>query len=306
MKKAENRRFFIRFFASILATLLILASFVSCKEEDPEIRVPGGEDGEGPLEVHFIYVGQGDSELIITPTGDTILIDAGLPEAGHKVVKYLQDVGVDDIDLFVASHYDGDHIGGSHSVFIEYEVHAVLMLDCDKNTSTAKRFKNDVSSEGSKIIYAERGYEFSYGFVEFLVMSPEKITDGGGNDDSIILRMDYGEARYLFTGDAEKKSERAALDFYSTEDLSSDVLKVGHHGSNTSSTADFLAAVSPDMAVISCGKGNSYGHPHAPTMNRLKVKVKAENILRIDILGSVVIMTNGKDIYKAQEYSARS
>ncbi|MBE6618762.1 MAG: MBL fold metallo-hydrolase [Ruminococcaceae bacterium] len=300
MKNTVNKRFFIRFTASLFAVLLVLASFVGCeREKEPEIWVPSDDL---PLEVHFIDVGQGDSQLIITPTGDTILIDAGLPEAGYKVVKYLQDIGVGDIDLFVASHYDGDHIGGSHDVFNEFIIHAVLMLDCDKNTSTAKRFKTDVKSEGSEIIYAVRGYEFSYGNVEFLVMSPEKITDDGGNDDSIILRMEYGESSYLFTGDAEKKSERAAVDFYGADGLSSDVLKVGHHGSYTSSTSEFLNAVSPEIAVISCGKGNSYGHPHTSTMNRLKVKIKAENILRIDIMGTVVIMTDGKEIYRAQEY----
>lgn len=292
----KRNGFFIRLTASLVAILLVPLSFVSCTEKEPEIWVPGG-DGEGLLEVHFIEVGQGDSELIITPSGDTVLIDASVSKAGHKVVKYLQDLGIDDIDLFVATHYDSDHIGGSHDVFNVYDVKSVMMLDADKGSATYDRFVSDVEKEKSEVIYAERGYEFSYGEVNFLVMSPEKISENGGNDDSIVLRMEYGEVRYLFTGDAEKKSEREMVEFYGADALDSDVLKVGHHGSYSSSTPEFLAAVSPEMAVISCGKGNDYGHPHAITLTRLKVHVKEENILRIDILGSVVIMTNGTDIY---------
>ena len=261
-------------------------------EEKSGISIPGSE-----LEVHFIDVGQGDSELIVTPTGDTVLIDAGVSKAGYKVVKYLQDLGVDDIDLFVATHYDSDHIGGSHDVFNVYDVKNVMMLDAEKDTATVRRFKEDVENEESEIIYAERGYEFSYGSVEFLVMSPEK-ADDGGNNDSIVLRMDYGESRYLFTGDAEKKAEREMIEFYGADALDSDVLKVGHHGSNTSSSPDFLSAVSPEIAVISCETGNSYGHPHTITLTRLQAVLSEENIFRIDILGSVVIVTDGKAIYK--------
>ncbi len=289
----KKEALFVRISALLLSFLLVFASFVGCEsEEKPEISIPGSE-----LEVHFIDVGQGDSELIVTPTGDTVLIDAGVSKAGYKVVKYLQDLGVDDIDLFVATHYDSDHIGGSHDVFNVYDVKSVMMLDAEKDTATVRRFKEDVENEESEIIYAERGYEFSYGSVEFLVMSPEK-ADDGGNNDSIVLRMDYGESRYLFTGDAEKKAEREMIEFYGADGLDSDVLKVGHHGSNTSSSPDFLSAVSPEIAVISCETGNSYGHPHTITLTRLKAVLSEENIFRIDILGSVVIVTDGKAIYK--------
>lgn len=247
------------------------------------------------MSVHFIDVGQGDCELVITPNGETMLIDAGVPDAGDDVVSYISSLGISEIDVFVASHYHEDHIGGSHDVFKAFDILSVLMLDTEVTTSCAKKLLDDVKEEESEVFYAKRGYEFSLGEAELLVLSPEKITDNGGNDDSIVLRMQYKDARYIFTGDAEKDAEEDMLSFYDVTELSCDVLKLGHHGSRTSTTDEFISAADPSIAVISCANGNSYGHPHKETLERVGARVA--HIYRTDVFGSVVIVTDGYRIY---------
>ncbi|MBE6606978.1 MAG: MBL fold metallo-hydrolase [Ruminococcaceae bacterium] len=273
-------------FVLVLALILFLAARCLNKEEMPE----------GMLAVHFIDVGQGDCELIVTPDGQTMLIDAGIPESGEDIVSYISALGITEIDIFVATHYHEDHIGGSPQVFDAFEILSVLILECEVKTVCAKNLLKDIEEEKSEIVYAERGYEFELGEADFLTLSPEKITDGGGNDDSIVLRMQYGEARYIFTGDAEEKAEKEILSHYSKSELSSDLLKAGHHGSRTSTSDEFLAAVSPNIAIISCGEGNKYGHPHIETVEKLSMSVSY--IYRTDVIGSIIILTDGEKIYK--------
>ncbi len=288
MKNTRSRPLYIRLFAALLSVAFICFSFVACSE-------PKASTGGDMLSVHFLDVGQGDCELITAPTGETMLIDAGVPESGDDIVDYITSLGIVEIDIFVASHYHADHIGGSSEVFEAFEIESVLILDCEATTSTAKRLKRDIENEGCEIVYAERGYEFSLGEAEFLTLSPRKITDGGGNNDSIILRMEYRGARYIFTGDAEGEAEESVLSYYGKSELSADLLKVGHHGSRTSTSDDFLKAVSPSVAVISCGRGNSYGHPHTETVEKLANTVDA--LYRTDSDGTVVLFTDGKGIY---------
>ncbi len=279
-------------FVKITSLLLVLSvlffSFSACKNEKSET--------DGKLAVHFIDVGQGDCSLIVTPSGETMLIDAGIPESGDAIVSYISALGIKEIDIFVATHYHEDHIGASEDVFDAFEIVSVLILDCEVRTVCAKKLLDDIKEEKSEIKYARRGYEFELGEADFLTLSPDKITDKGGNDDSIILRMEYGEARYIFTGDAEEEAEEAVLSYYGKNDLSADLLKVGHHGSRTSTSNDFFKAVSPNVAIISCGTGNSYGHPHIETIEKLGARVNF--IYRTDVHGNIVIFTDGKKIYK--------
>lgn len=273
-------------FVLVLALILFLIARCLSKEKMPEDM----------LAVHFIDVGQGDCELIVTPDGQTMLIDAGIPESGDDIVSYISELGIKEIDIFVATHYHEDHIGGSPQVFDAFEILSVLILDCEVKTVCAKNLLRDIKEEESEIMYAERGYKFELGKADFLTLSPEKITDGGGNDDSIVLRMEYGDARYIFTGDAEEKTEKEILSYYDKSELSADLLKVGHHGSRTSTSDKFLEALSPNIAVISCGEGNSYGHPHIETVEKLSMSVSF--IYRTDIVGSIVIVTDGEKIYR--------
>ncbi len=255
----------------------------------------GEEEGESLLSVHFIDVGQGDCELVISPSGETMLIDAGKTEAGDEVVSYISSLGISEIDIFVASHYHEDHIGGSHDVFEAFEIEEALILDCEVTTSCARKLIEDIEKEKCDVSYAKRGYEFDLGDARVLTMSPEKISDKGGNNDSIVLRVEYKSSRYLFTGDAEEAVEREMLDFYSQKELSCDLLKLGHHGSSTSSSQEFLDTCAPNIAVISCGEGNSYGHPHKETLEKMKKTVKS--LYRTDIDGDIVITTDGHKFY---------
>ncbi len=277
-----------RFTSALIAISLVCISLFGCQSKKSAAA-------EEMLAVHFIDVGQGDCELITTPSGETMLIDAGVPEAGDDIVSYITELGIKEIDVFVATHYHEDHIGGSPDVFEAFDILSVLILDCEVKTACAKKLLNNIEKEESEVVYAERGYEFLLGDAEFLTLSPEKITDKGGNEDSIILRMEYGDSRYIFTGDAEKEAEESVLEAYSENELSADLLKIGHHGSRTSTTDAFLKAVAPSVAIISCGEGNSYGHPHTETVEKLVASV--ENIYRTDVLGTVVILTDGKGIY---------
>ena len=196
-------KFGVKFMASLLALVIITFSFAGCFAQE--------NLSDGMLTVHFIDVGQGDCELIVTPDGQTMLIDAGIPESGDDIVSYISALGIKEIDIFVATHYHEDHIGGSSQVFDAFEILSVLILDCEVKTVCAKNLLTDIEEEESEIMYAERGYEFELGGADFLALSPEKITDSGGNDDSIVLRMEYGEARYIFTGDAEEKTEKEII-----------------------------------------------------------------------------------------------
>ena len=288
MKNKKIKRNFTKITALLLVLAIIQLSIAGCvtKEKAPEDM----------LAVHFIDVGQGDCELIVTPDGQTMLIDAGIPESGDDIVGYISALGIEEIDIFVATHYHEDHIGGSPQVFDAFEILSVLILDCEVKTVCAKNLLKDIEEEKSEITYARRGYEFELGEADFLTLSPEKITDGGGNDDSIVLRMEYGEARYIFTGDAEEKTEKEILSHYSKSELSADLLKVGHHGSRTSTSDKFLEALSPSIAIISCGEGNKYGHPHIETVEKLGTSVSF--IYRTDVIGSIVILTDGEKIYK--------
>ncbi len=291
MKCKGHKSYIQRISALLLALMLVCISLVGCrKNTEPDITA-----SEEMLALHFIDVGQGDCELITTPTGETVLIDAGTPESGEDIVSYIMALGIVKIDVFVASHYHSDHIGGSHDVFEAFDILSVLVLDCEATTATARKLKRDIEKEECEVVYAERGLEFSLGQAEFLVLSPEKITDNGGNDDSIMLRMEYGETRHIFTGDAERESEMSVIGAYTESELSADILKIGHHGSYTSTSELFLRAVSPSIAVISCGRGNSYGHPHTTTIERLVALVPS--IYRTDVNGDVVIFTDGKSFY---------
>ena len=288
MKNREFKRQFIKITALALALVMISICFVGCLAQS---TLP-----EDMLAVHFIDVGQGDCELIVTPDGEVMLIDAGVPESGESIVSYISSLGINEIDIFVASHYHEDHIGGSPDVFEAFEILSVLILDCEVKSACARNLLIDIENEKSEIVYAKRGYAFELGDADFLTLSPEKITDKGGNDDSIVLRMEYGGARYIFTGDAEEKTEKDILACYDKSELSCDILKVGHHGSRTSTCDEFLEALSPSIAVISCGEGNSYGHPHYETVEKLGASVSF--IYRTDIVGSVVIVTDGEKLYR--------
>ncbi|MCY9518004.1 MBL fold metallo-hydrolase [Paenibacillus apiarius] len=246
----------------------------------------------GTLQVYFLDVGQGDSTLIRTPTNQYILIDAGDNDKGEVVVKYLKHLGVKQLDAVIATHPDADHIGGLDDVINAFPVKAVYAPKVSHTTQTFKDFLLAVKKQKLTIKTAKAGVDIPLAGLKAKFVGPVNEYGNELNEWSAVLRLQYKDTSFLFTGDAELKSEADMLK--SGAELSADVLKVGHHGSTTSTSQKFLNAVKPAHAVISAGKGNKYGHPTKDILTRLQ-KAKAK-IYRTDQQGTVTAISDGKKI----------
>jgi beta-lactamase superfamily II metal-dependent hydrolase len=247
----------------------------------------------GEIEYHFIDVGQGDSTLIRTPEGD-ILIDAGENSAEDELKAYLDLQGVEVLYYAIFTHPDSDHIGGADMVLEEYEVLNVIKPDFEKTTKVYKAMMDAIAAEGCKVYNALPGETYSLGEFDMFIFGPDPANkELDSNNSSIVIKATWGETTAMLTGDAEKPAEESILRTYSGAELGSMLLKMGHHGSRTSSTDAWLAAVKPSIAIISCGKDNSYGHPHAEAIARIKPYV-GDLIYRTDLLGSIVFVSDGE------------
>jgi beta-lactamase superfamily II metal-dependent hydrolase len=260
----------------------------------------------GKLIVAYLDVGQGDSIFIQTPSGKTMLIDAGVPEMGSKVVDYIKSRGINRIDILVATHPHNDHIGGIPDVINSFQIGKFYM---PKVTTTTKTFENVLraaKSKGLSINVAKAGLTLDLGEgIKADMLAPNSTHYDDLNNYSAVIKITYGNTAFMFTGDAEKESEQEML--HIGYNLKADVLKVGHHGSSSSSTWAFLKAVSPKYAVISVGKGNDYGHPHKETMEKLKSL--GITVYRTDECRTVIVTSDGKTIsfnVKPGDYTAGS
>ena len=248
----------------------------------------------GTVEVHMIDVGQGDCILFMAPEGN-IMFDAGenKAESEEKIKNYLDSLGVKEIEYLILTHHDADHIGGADMVLAEYEVLNVIKPELEKTTKVYTRMMEAIAAEGCTVYNALPGETYSLGEFDMFVFGPDpnnKKLDS--NNSSIVIKATWGDTTAMLTGDAEEPAEESILATFSADDLGSMLLKMGHHGSKTSSTDAWLAAVRPSIAIISCGKDNSYGHPHAEVLVRIAPYV-GENIYRTDELGSIVFVTDG-------------
>lgn len=247
----------------------------------------------GEIEYHFIDVGQGDATLIRTPEGD-ILIDAGENSAEDELKAYLDLQGVDVLYYAIFTHPDSDHIGGADMILEEYEVLNVIKPEFEKTTKVYKAMMDAIAAEGCKVYNALPGETYSLGEFDMFVFGPDPTNkDLDSNNSSIVIKATWGKTTAMLTGDAEKPAEESILRTYSGAELGSMLLKMGHHGSRTSSTEAWLEAVKPTIAIISCGKDNSYGHPHAEALARIQPYV-GELIYRTDLLGSIVFVSDGE------------
>lgn len=243
----------------------------------------------GYAHVHFIDVGQGDAVLIRTSEGD-MLIDGGDNHMGQTLVNYLQSQGVMRLDYVIATHPHADHIGGLIPVIRAFYINTLIMPNVAHTTRTFERFiqaleDNDINTRPPQI-----GENLHLGEAIFTVVAPNSAGHANLNDYSISLHMAFGDTSFLFTGDAERVSEEEML--AAGHNLSADVLHVGHHGSATSTTEDFLTAVSPAIAIISVGEDNAHGHPHATVLARLVAQ--GVRVYRTDTHGDVVVVTDGE------------
>lgn len=273
----------------IFAVVLTLYSRLDFSPDD---HMHQGND-TGQLTVHFIDVGQADSILIQTPEGRNMLIDAGTNKTGRDVVSYLNKTGIEYLDVVIGTHPHEDHIGGLDLVIDTFDIGKVYMPKVTHNTATFKDVLDSIKNKGLKISPASYGITIDLDpklDVSILAPVSEKYEDL--NNYSVVVKVIYENTSFLFTGDAEYISEKEMLE--RTSDLKASVLKLGHHGSKTSTSPEFLEAVMPDYAVISVGKDNDYGHPSQEVLERLEEN--GIEVLRTDLLGTIIIESDGKNL----------
>lgn len=288
---------FIRFYQQIrpvaIALVLIMALFAAGCGSNGR---PTGENA-GQVVVKVLDIGQGDA-ILIRAGGQVTLIDTGDTPAKEKLVTYLGKEGITTVDRLILTHPHSDHIGGATAIIEHFTVKQIY--DSGQTTTTATYRKYMQTVEKKKIPFAllAAGDSVDVGGGAVLkILAPQKpfFTDDNGqldlNNNSIVAKLIYGSFSMLFTGDAEKQSELRMVKNNST-DLKSAVLKVGHHGSNTSSSPEFLKAVAPQEAVISAGIDNDYHHPHPSTLKKLDSQ--KTKVYRTDRNGTVTITSDGK------------
>lgn len=250
---------------------------------------------EGELISHYIDVGQGDSEFIELPDGKTMLIDAGTYKSADTIISYIDGLGYSKIDYLVGTHPHADHIGGMADVVKAFDIGQIYMPNASTNTKTFENLLTTIQDKNMKVKTAKAGMNItkseSLGFsVDILAPISEKYD--GLNNYSVVIMIEFGENRFLYMGDAEKTVEDELLD--GGTDVQADVIKVGHHGSKTSSSAEFVKAVAAEYAVFSLGEDNDYGHPHKQTVDRWN-KIGAE-MYRTDEKGTITISSDGSNI----------
>lgn len=247
----------------------------------------------GTLKIHFIDVGQGDSEFIQTPSGKTMLIDAGIPEMGNNVVNYIENLGVKKIDVLIGTHPHEDHIGGMSNVINSFNIGAFFMPKVTTNTKAFEYVLKAARNKRLNINIAKGGGNIDLGSnIKAEILAPNSSSYEDLNNYSVVIKLTFGNTSFLFAGDASQKSEEEMLN--KGYDLKANVLKVGHHGSSSGTTLPFLNEVNPKYAVISCGRNNDYGHPHKETM--YKLKNASIIVYRTDECGTIVMTSDGKNI----------
>ncbi len=280
---------------TIIILLLVLISLAYTKKELVDNNENTNEKTvstlktNSNLEVYYFDVGQADS-ILIRENDNNILIDAGNNEDGEKLVDYLKnDLNIEKFNMVVGTHPHEDHIGGLDNVIDSFDIDTILMPNA---TSTSKTFENvldSIEKKDYKITVPKINEEFNYNNINIKVLytgTDEKDL----NNTSIVLKLTYQNNKFLFMGDATSKVEKKLLN----EDIKSDVLKIGHHGSEYSTTKNFLDKVNPQYAIIEVGKNNTYKHPKKITLDKLNKKnIK---IYRTDIDGTIKVASDGNNL----------
>jgi competence protein ComEC len=290
--------------AAALVVVLALGAFVGWRlfkprwDEYRARQVPAASGKE--LQVRVLDVGLGDSILIVAPSGKTVLVDAGPPGAGKKILDALKRAGVDHIDVLIATHAHADHVGGADEVLKVVNTGQVFYSGYPQTTREYDDFLKAVQQKSIKLEKATPGTAIDLGDGVLLrVLAPiepffeKKDLSAGGNEpnaNSIVLRLDYGAFSMLLAGDAEEQTERRMVE--RGEDFATSVLKVAHHGSKYATSADFLKRGGFHFAIISTGADNRYGLPSSETLERLKAA--GVKLFRTDMQGEITISTRGQ------------
>lgn len=277
---------------AIISTVTVL-SFAGCgAQKNNNISKSSAESEYSGMSVTYLNVGQGDSELIQV-NGINMLIDAGTNAGANDLVKDLKNRGIKTIDIAIATHPHEDHIGGMDEVLENFDVKSFYAPKVAHTTKTYENMLKAVKNEGLKIKQIKEGTKIDLGKdTEVQVYSPVKSQYEELNNYSPVMKISYGQNSFMFTGDAESLVEKEILN--ENKDLKADVLKLGHHGSHSSTSKEFLKAVDPSIAIVSCAKDNKYGHPHKETMSNLKkAGITVYETFRD---GDITISSNGKKL----------
>ena len=288
IKKNDKQIVTIISFLIVLATAILGGELFLKTDKNSQAVQTSNTVLSDKLEVDFIDVGQADS-ILVSNKNETMLIDAGNNENGNDVVKYIKEKGITKINYLVGTHPHADHIGGLDDVInSDLEIENVYMPKIQTNTKTFEDVLDALKNKNLKVTAPKKGDSFKIGDANCDVMTDSILDNENLNLSSIVIKLNYGEKTFLFMGDAESENEKTI----SWPKV--DVLKVGHHGSNTSSSQNFLNQVKPEYAIIMAGKDNSYGLPKQKILDRL-TKIEAK-IFRTDELGTITVISDGKTI----------
>lgn len=289
----------------IVSGLLLLAIFIFSGFDTSSLKssiydIFGGNEkiedtltDEGKMTVHYIDVGQGDSIFIELPNDTTMLIDAGESSKKKVVEEYIKNERYSKIDYLVGTHPHTDHIGGLSYIIENFEIGKIYMPNAKSTSKTFENLLEVISSKGLKIKTAKAGVNIlDEDNLKIDIIAPNSSSYSGLNDYSAVIKITYGEKEFLFMGDAEETSEKEILD--KDFDISVDVVKVGHHGSSTSSIQKLVDKVNASYAVISVGADNKYDHPYKETVERWQKS--GATVYRTDKNGTIVITTDGSKI----------
>lgn len=279
-----------RICAFVLILILLLPSCRALRKTAPASSAAASSE----LQIHIIDVGNADAVLVVNGKS-ALLIDAGENDDGDDVVNFIRSKGIHSLDYAIATHPDSDHIGGMDVVVSELDVDKFIMSVMPESITPTTRtyldLLNALDSRDVDVIEAKPDSRYSVGEAWFTILGPVMELDST-NNMSVVCRVDFGKRRFLFMGDAQKEEENSLIK--SGADLKADFIKLGHHGSRTSSQEKFLKIVNPVYAVISCGAGNRYGHPHQQVLETLK---KLGIIcFRTDIDGTITAISDGNHI----------
>ena len=263
------------------------AILTNIKDSNNETETSVTEEKD-KLKIYYIDVGQADS-ILIQNENEFMLIDAGNNNDGPLLVKYFQSLNIKDFKYVVGTHPHEDHIGGLDDIITNFNIGTIYIPDAITTTKTFEDLLNSIEKKNMTFTVPKIDSTFNLGKANVKVIYTGTDTKDL-NNTSIVLKMSFGSTTYLFTGDATSTTEKKILN----KDISADVLKVGHHGSNYSSTDKFLNKVNPKYAIISVGKNNIYSHPATKTIDKLnKLNIK---IYRTDELGTIILTSDGKNI----------